>query len=551
MKSLNFEKKTSVCQKISAAVITVVILFIAILFTGCVPDKQEGSANINTPPPETNQLAPQNQTLETQLQPAAGTNQGALITEQMLNVAQQDIGSAGGTVTITKPGDPLDGFTVDIPADSYSDARNFKVAESPIISHTFGANFNPISPLISIDNGGEYSDRLIVVKVPVKLPVGQFAMGFFYDEKDGNLEGIPLLTIEDGSVSLAMTHFSHNFVISSVPQDVLQQELSSGFTPGVDDWQFPNHGSYIAPWGFCSGQTLAAMWYYHEKPDGTDKHLYGLYDNNAGGNPGTPDLWVDDAMGYRFVSTIQVDYETNIRKGKQAVKFFSELAQLDDKITLSEYQYSMLLTGEPQYIEVWNFKSGIGHALIVYKITAEGTLLVADPNFPGNCDRKIEFAGGKFLPYNSGSDASSAQQGKGTAYDKIIYCVNTAMLPYHQITNRWLECQDGSIGHDLFPSYSVEVYDDSGHAQGLLSCNSDFTTNQKILKLGASALGKNFNITVYRDGAYLRSQDGKLELKPGNNRLGIAVWGDANQSPGVHELKWIDFEYYNVICSGG
>lgn len=523
-------------------IIDLSLLFISLL-VGCTQVSMNASV-----PLQQMVLQDQNPITPPASKPLTKSPQGTLITGQTVNAGQQDIGPTGGKATVNKPGEALDGFTLDIPANSYTEVRTFKVSASPIVSHTFGLNFNPISPLISIDNGGGYSDRLVEVKVPVELPAGHFAMGFYYIEKTGKLEGISPLAVEQGWVTLAMTNFSNQFVISSVPEQVLQQEVSSGFLPGVDDWQFPNRGSYIAPWGHCSGQALTAMWYYHEKPDGSNKHLYGLYDNSDDENLRTPDLWVDDATGYKFASAIQVDYEMDIRKGKQAIAFFSKLARLEDKFTLYTFKYSMLMTGEPQYAEVWNFKENVGHALIVYRITAEGTLLVADPNYPGNRERKIEFASSKFLPYNSGSDVSAIQVGRGTAYDQIIYSVNTAMLPYPQIAARWQQIKNRAIRIDLFPSYSVMVYDNNGNALGSLSPNNDFITNKKMLKFGISP-SNGFDITVYQNGAYVKPSEGKWELKPGNNRLGIAVWGNANRSPGVQELKWVNFEYYNVIYS--
>jgi hypothetical protein len=43
-----------------------------------------------------------------------------------------------------------------------------------------------------------------------------------------------------------------------------QTIISTGFTPGVDDWEFTNFGSYISP-GVIARSSISAMWYYYEK----------------------------------------------------------------------------------------------------------------------------------------------------------------------------------------------------------------------------------------------------------------------------------------------
>ncbi|MBK7303284.1 MAG: hypothetical protein IPI90_08535 [Saprospiraceae bacterium] len=44
---------------------------------------------------------------------------------------------------------------------------------------------------------------------------------------------------------------------------LFNETQESGFRPGIDDWEYPNQGSYIDLEGHCAGQSLTAMWYYH------------------------------------------------------------------------------------------------------------------------------------------------------------------------------------------------------------------------------------------------------------------------------------------------
>jgi len=162
-----------------------------------------------------------------------------------VDIASQSIGTDGGGIVISKPGDPLDGFSVGVPPKAYAGSQTFKISYAPITKQTFGDDFIPASPLITVDNGGGYSNELMYMQVPVKIPEGYLAMGFLYDEKTKQLEGMPLITQDAGSITVATQHFS-NFLIAMINRVKLKETEDSGFMPGIDDWQFTNYGSYIA-----------------------------------------------------------------------------------------------------------------------------------------------------------------------------------------------------------------------------------------------------------------------------------------------------------------
>ena len=164
---------------------------------------------------------------------------GEISVGQKIDIASQSVGTSGGIIAVSKPGDPLDGFVIKVPPKSYADSRTFKVSSAQITKQTFGSDITPVSPMISVDNGGGYSDEVMYVRVPVKVPEDNFAMGFLYDEKNKQLEGMPLLGSDAESVTVATRHFS-NFFVSMIEKALLKKDIDSGFRPGIDDWQFPN-----------------------------------------------------------------------------------------------------------------------------------------------------------------------------------------------------------------------------------------------------------------------------------------------------------------------
>ena len=460
---------------------------------------------------------------------------GAISVGPSVVAASQMVGASGGTITISKPGSPLDGMVIDIPAGSHDGDGQYNVSTSPVQNHTFGEHFNPITPLIAIENGGGYSNELISVRIPVEVPADHFAMAFYYDEETGTLEGIPFTSMDDKSVTIVTRHFSKllvSIIRNTVLDDLLKEGIDSGFRPGGDDWQFTNRGSFIEPGGHCAGQSISAMWYYCEKPDGTDPFLWDLYDNN-GSKPATPDFWNDDSYGYRFASTIQKDIDWS----NFGVQFQMEMVGQDDESHFKAFAYAMMLTGEPQLVGITS-NAGGGHAMIAYRVDSKG-IAIADPNYPGATDRRIEYSGGKFTPYNSGANADAIAAGQGKSYEHVGYCAKSALVDWSLISSRWKELKDGTIGNDRFPQYTISTLDPDGN---VIPLADGYETESDRIAITVSSGTAQIGIKVLRDGSQLpRAEDGTYPLVEGNNKLGIDIWGQVDQ-----KYKYIDFKYINV-----
>jgi hypothetical protein len=496
---------------------------------------------------------------------AASIRTGDITTGPEVDAAAHSIDAAGGIVGVSKPGDALDGFAIDVPPGSYSSNTAFKVSYASITGQTFGSDITPVSPMISVDNGGAYSDQIMYVTVPVKVPDDDFAMGFIYDATTKQLEGMPLEAVDADSVTVGTTHFS-NFFVGMISRALLTNDIGTKFQPGKDDWQFTNYGSYIAQGGHCEGQSLTALWYYVTKPDGANAHLYGRYDNN-GNQPATPDLWQDDSLGYRFCSVVQSDIKFGdfantfwINLGGEAVKKVSGVWKLvgvpgkGDEATWNLFAYTMLATHEPQLVAVRSSAGG-GHAMIVYGISG-GNLLVADPNYPGNTERVINYADGKFTPYNSGANKADIDAGNGTAYDIIDYLGKSTVLSWASIAQRWTELQQGNIGNigtSSFPTYQIIWLDDKNVSHpltdGYVSPNKLININTIVNNIKA---GEKSATAVYRDGKVLPwDANGNYELLPGVNKLGIYVCAKVpkvdKKGNAYMAAEYVDFKYINVI----
>jgi len=452
-------------------------------------------------------------------------------TDKPIPVAEGEATAAKSTIAISNPDGPLDGMEINIPPNAYSSATQFSVSYSLVKKHTFGESFNPISPIITVDNGEVLADIPIEVTIPVTVPEGHFAMGFLYDEEIGQLEGLPLVSSNAGSITVATRHFS-DIVVSSVDPNDLSGDIDSNFRPGVDDWQFANYGSYIAQGGHCSGQSMTAMFYYISKPDGPNASLYGRYDNNAHA-PATPDFWFDDSLGYRFASVIQ--QEENWGSEDRITTY--DLST-DPEKTWYLFAYTMKMTKHPQMVEISN--GGSAHAMVIYRVNA-GKLYVADPNYPGDANRSIEYSNGKFTPYNSGANADAIAAGLGEEYDRIVFVGKSALVDWKKMHERWAQVKAGTAGDDFFPSYEIKTIDKDNNTYPLVD---GYETSEKILPLSLiSNLNSQAAYYVYRDQQKIARQGKGYELVPGENNIGIMVVGMSPES----KWKYIDFKHFKII----
>ena len=497
-----------------------------------------------------------------------GDNNGNINIGTVVDITTQSIGTGGGTITVNKPNDPLNGMIITIQPNSFTQTQSIKISSAPIKGHQLGQYFNPLTPMIKITYQGGYADKTMRIKIPISLSPGRFAMGFFYNEKTGKLEGIPIEELTSDYITIATKRFSSNsdqslgkrtdtdivgdLVIGFIDESVLngQTIIDTGFKPGVDDWEFINWGSYTSPGGICAGMSLTAMWYYLERKN-TDGGLFHKYDSyNERTQPGK--LWQDNSKGYRFASVIQSDLNWDARETE---KIFQ---QGDPVLTWKAFALSMLLTKEPQYVALRSSSSG--HAVVAYQMNYRtGDLYVSDPNYPGGyqtngttINRIIKYSGNKFSPFFASLNAGAG----ATPYDTVYYFGKATMIDWDKFKTRWQEVQAGTIGNDKFPTYKLyvnkiggdELVDNYVLNSDTLTvlCKSDNsaqripgTDNQQVFYI----FDQNGNQLAYASPS--AKGIAKVKLNKGSTKLGFYITGAKNN---VYE-NYIDFKWINVFYS--
>lgn len=481
------------------------------------------------PPPDPNVGIPIN---ETGKQPPGNS----IINETIQEIANTEISPSGGTVIVIKTDNPLNGLKIEVPPGSYPTSLHFSISISSIKNHSFGANFRPITPLIKVDNGGDYSEKFLLVTVPISLTKDEFAMPFFYNQEKEKLEGIPLISENETSLTFATRHFS-TFVLSAIRKELLKGDLKSSFMPTLDTWSLPNSPTQISPKGECSGQAISSIWYFLEKKPVDQMELFTRYDND--GKEKTLGFWQDDRLAVRLVSTIHTDLQWD----KSFDILYDPLTPIIDELTWLSFAYSMILSHEPQLVVIKNTQSGEGHAMVVYEVRENG-LLIADPNKPWEGQEiQISYEQNQFKPYEE--------------YNRILYIGTYASINPVQIEKRWKEMDSGTIGNNLFiPASVYHIGRKAGNRTLDLEMKDKYMITENVEKdeIKIAVLDTNnknkwfsFDIYDYSDPANPLLLVDKIPnelmklcpLKKGENNLGFVIWAfDATNQ----KYLWADFK---------
>lgn len=491
---------------------------------------------------------------------------------------EQEVLATGGVIYVDEISSPIFGFEIAVPAGAVDDETSFEISTQTIESHSLGDVFDPITPLITIDNGHIFTNEPMVVTIPITLEEDEFAMGFFFDPETNTLEGIPMKDLSATEITLYTNHFS-SIVVSKIKisdliklTNVVDQYVDTGFEPGIDDWQFTNYGSYLAQGGHCAGQVLTMSWYYHtQKLANEEPALYNRFDNI--GFDLTENFMEDDNLGYRFASVIQylLDFEST--------EFYDYLSFAEDKTILIYYafSYAMVVTEKPQLMAIYS-RDGLGnivsgHAILAYKMQGYD-IFVADPNYPGQSNRKVHFNTNAgvydFDPYSSGANAQAILDDGALLYGDIFYIGESALIDYEAIETEYNKVLDGTAGDDYFPTleavylseYNANIDDQewgifiddeitlgTEHNE-MMSC---FLQNKAVV--AATANHPNAVYSLYQgdqkiEGPYYAEDDGyvyfEVDLTSGMNEFGIYA-----QISDGGDLYYADFMRIRINYTSG
>lgn len=483
-----------------------------------------------------------------------------------------EVAAEGGELIIEEG--QLAGMRISVPENAFSTKQTITVSAVDVPQGLAAGQANVLGSMIAVESEGEFSDSLIEISIPIALPSGHFAMPFWYEQKSGQFEGLTVTNLTDSSVSCltgrlrpgrndglakrAGLRSIGNMLVLSIAESALfgRATINTGFTPGIDDWEFVNHGSYIAAGGHCAGQSVTAMWYYYEKKLQGAQGLYHAFDSIDFSHQV---LWQDNPRGYRWASVVQEDLDWS---GRLRSCFVTMRKEKDyHKYGWYAFALSMLVTGEPQYVGLLSKRGG--HAVIAYRMSlSEEKLYVADPNYPAQV-RTIAFESDTFKPYSSRLNMSDPDS---FPFYGVGYFSKTAMVDWEQIGKRYGEFEKGtigSVGPNAFPAYTLYSMLPAKKALGdslasaadsvvleaaCPTCEESFGSSRQHLDIFDSA---GTRVARTSTGPNAGPEYGQVYLKPptGPSRYGIAVFGLRPSPADSTRLRpyWLDFRWLHVM----
>ena len=492
-------------------------------------------------------------------------------------LVREEIPEQGGQIRIDRPGDPLHGFSIQVPDKSFSGVRNFSVSWTPLPEKlSLPAGIKAVTPMIKVDNGGDYAQEPLTMEIPCRIPDGYFAMPFFYNPDTGALSGMPVVKIGPRSLTAVTKHFSMFFVAMIADAD-MSGTIETNFRPGKDNWPFKNYGAFTSPGGICAGMAVGAAWYYVNKAGrDANRDLFVAFMDGLDWPHLTPEYPWDDNRAIKFAAMVQEEcsylpaqiqtYYDNFRQSKPG---------LFDFLTFKSFYLALKLTGQPQTVFVDRLDPATGkwsgHAILATGIDADkGTIKVYDPNYTFWDFRSIGFVDGRFEPYQSAGNAKDLEKGHATSYEVILYAGLDALTNYKKIDSLWQEVESGRIGHGSFPQYGFDVLDRQKQVIGDLKDGFVSGYRKFWFRLNYNAPGelRVTNVVVLdqpggsadqagpkpaqkvralREAVYLHgTKIIQIPLMPGPNRIGIKTKGRAQWITTVNSTEWAGFDWFTV-----
>ena len=472
-------------------------------------------------------------------EPATRAVTGELTLQTASIIATQTIGSSGGSITVARPGDLLDGLTITVPAGTYAADVAFTVSQRSISGSTFGAGITPLSPLISIENGGATAaGEPVRVTIPATIPAGATVLGLYYggDEPHARsaADRCPGRRLGDAGRGPFLGPAARARRLDEDRRDCRLGLPARGRRLAVHQLRLATWlpvGTARARASRPSGITRISEW-VAARPRCTGSTT------TTGAASRTPTFWPDDADGYRFASSVQAD-----PIAAQAVyTFFHGLDTASGRLTYNLFRAAIGLTGEPQLIAIADAAGGHGHAMVVYRVTPT-RLYVADPNYPGRL-RTVAYdpATGVLGPYSSGDNAGAIAAGGATSYTRFAYIPAGASSSDAAVAAHWAEFENGTSGDGAFPAYALEVWtgkDEDGNDIWEPLGTSYATPDAKLRVRLVVPPGGQGDLRIFAGSTPLSAWGTELtvELKDGLNDLGFYEMGVAGGA-----WKYVDFQ---------
>jgi hypothetical protein len=385
------------------------------------------------------------------------------------------IAPSGGTITVNKTGDPLNGLTLTVPSGAFSGTLDITIGSTSNKNLPTANGIVPIAPLVHVvTSAGGYANGAITFRIPATVPANTFPVVVLYDSATGALENMTTIAFDGSSVTAITGHLSQPtipsasaarvsgrriaaaaasstgpdslfvaFGVFAIPVSVLNQDWDTHFRPGVNDWEMPIEATEAAPKVPILGVAATELWYFNSQASTTP--LNGRF-------AVVRNVPLSDTIGYHWTSQIdnQVSNQVNsflssAYKSVTTGQAGFDSLQFDNIRAL--FAIPTLNAGRPLpvFVDLQNFAHNLFYFVVAYRATGN-RIYVADPVSPGDSGEFLQLTSGGMTPYvNPGfSPGLSLNTPLATPLGLAV------ALP--ALASSYPDAVAGTVGTSLFPA---------------------------------------------------------------------------------------------------
>lgn len=423
-----------------------------------------------------------------------------------MTLVTMPIPTGGGTLVVTRPGSPLNGFTITVPNGSFATPNNVSVSHG---TDNTGAPSKPglriVSPVISVTSsvGGFTTSQPLELRIPATFKKSEWPVVLMFDRNTGKYEVLMSSPVDTTAVVAVTRHLDASFidpdptasavafkkggsalaqdfrglpsfsmssnqmidpsvqlVIGAVDYADLVGTLDTDYRSEADDWEFDPAIIYDDDDRFFNALPLASAWYF--------QHYKGQRGALANRFREAEGVVLSNAQGLRLgpALTSQVNLDAVLSMYSALIKLPAQTGITPDSLSLLNIKANIFTTGRPQVIlGTGDTDASRPTMLLVYRTRGSVMDVTLGTSAPGiSAPRSISLIGG------SGFGATT-WGAKDVGTDQYISYVATGYVPTGQtagmnaksLNAAWQTVFAGTAGDNTLPQYHIASTDIRKH----------------------------------------------------------------------------------------
>jgi hypothetical protein len=495
-------------------------------------------------------------------------------------LADATIPVAGGSVTVSKAGDPLNGTRLTLPSGAFTVPVEFSIAPATVPAPTL-AGVTWISPVINITSSqGDYTAGApFVLDIPAVLSPGYVPVAVLMNAATGAVETAPAVAPSSTMVRMITRHLSGSVlagavgsalrvnaviqvVIGQVKYDELLKDISTTYNPLLDDWDFPvttplggsdlNHSYH-----FFSAIT-AMSWFRSQSAHGA-LHLGSRFDD-------APGVWQSDERAFKLAVAASAFGDHGEVEYNNALATLAQSVSIPvDSLQLLSIKSGMYVTGHPQLMAGRTAAQDDVATFVVYGSTSAG--LKASFGMSNNVligTKVIGYSNGTFGPMTitAVNPETDAVVPWSVTVSKWLAFGESAGVQFAKVDALWDAVRNHTIGEkppirlesngdSRVAADTVVVWSDTNRFWAVCDGCIDGYTASSLIHPTATLLGERLwtqtggawaaaGVTGEANGVHLTDTDGAIKVTP----IGLMLF--QAPGPGQNNPDYLDWRFYFI-----